>query len=171
MFFHLASNLKPRITVHRSKDGHTRQNGYIYHLKGRRSMCLFLSGDVPSDTSLPSDKPKSHKIAVAFGLSAGSVSVFILVFGLYLWWRQRHNQPTFFDVKDEEVTLGNLRRFQFSGTSISTNNFKAIRIYSEREVLAMCTKGFSMMGSVVVVKRLKDGNAIGGEIQFQTKLR
>ena len=40
------------------------------------------------------------EVAVAvFGSVVGSVSVLILVFGFVLWWRQRHNQPTFFDVK------------------------------------------------------------------------
>ncbi|KAL7196701.1 hypothetical protein ACSBR1_036665 [Camellia fascicularis] len=34
----------------------------------------------------------------------------------------------------------------------------------------MCTKGISKTGTVVAVKRLKDGNAVGGEIQFQTEV-
>ncbi|KAJ6738721.1 SOMATIC EMBRYOGENESIS RECEPTOR KINASE 1 [Salix koriyanagi] len=125
-----------------------------------------------TQTALPSDKPKSHKIAVAFGLSVGSVSLIILVFGLFLWWRQRHNQPTFFDVKDrqhEEVTLGNLRRFQFRELQISTNNFSNKNILGKGG-FGNVYKGILHDGTVVAVKRLKDGNAIGGEIQFQTEV-
>ncbi|KAJ6396277.1 hypothetical protein OIU77_021327 [Salix suchowensis] len=125
-----------------------------------------------TQTALPSDKPKSHKIAVAFGLSVGSVSLIILVFGLFLWWRQRHNQPTFFDVKDrqhEEVNLGNLRRFQFRELQISTNNFSNKNILGKGG-FGNVYKGILHDGTVVAVKRLKDGNAIGGEIQFQTEV-
>ncbi|KAJ6766461.1 PROTEIN NSP-INTERACTING KINASE 1-LIKE ISOFORM X1 [Salix purpurea] len=131
-----------------------------------------MSMNLNRTQTLPSDKPKSHKIAVAFGLSAGSVSLFILVFGLYLWWRRRHNQPTFFDVKDrqhEEVTLGNLRRFQFRELQISTNNFSNKNILGKGG-FGNVYKGILHDGTVVAVKRLKDGNAIGGEIQFQTEV-
>ncbi|KAG5247473.1 protein NSP-INTERACTING KINASE [Salix suchowensis] len=117
-------------------------------------------------------EPNSHKIAVAFGLSVGSVSLIILVFGLFLWWRQRHNQPTFFDVKDrqhEEVNLGNLRRFQFRELQISTNNFSNKNILGKGG-FGNVYKGILHDGTVVAVKRLKDGNAIGGEIQFQTEV-
>jgi len=63
---------------------------------------LWIDNDSNLITSLaaqPADRPKSHQIALAFGSSVGSVSLIILVFGLFLWWRQRNNQPTFFDVK------------------------------------------------------------------------
>uniref|UniRef100_A0A6N2KFE1 Protein kinase domain-containing protein n=1 Tax=Salix viminalis TaxID=40686 RepID=A0A6N2KFE1_SALVM len=139
--------------------------------KTRYSLCISIF-EIAEKSALPSDKPKSHKIAVAFGLSVGSVSVFILVFGLYLWWRQRHNQPTFFDVKDrqhEEVTLGNLRRFQFRELQISTNNFSNKNILGKGG-FGNVYKGILHDGTVVAVKRLKDGNAIGGEIQFQTEV-
>ncbi|KAL9354877.1 hypothetical protein Peur_052847 [Populus x canadensis] len=125
-----------------------------------------------TQTALPSNKPKSHKIAVAFGSSVGSASLIILVFGLFLWWRRRHNQPTFFDVKDrqhEEVSLGNLRRFQFRELQISTNNFSNKNILGKGG-FGIVYKGILHDGTVVAVKRLKDGNAIGGEIQFQTEV-
>ncbi|KAL3596961.1 hypothetical protein D5086_008598 [Populus alba] len=125
-----------------------------------------------TQTALPSDKPKSHKIAVAFGSSVGSASLIILGIGLFLWWRQRHNQPTFFDVKDrqhEEVSLGNLRRFQFRELQISTNNFSNKNILGKGG-FGIVYKGILHDGTVVAVKRLKDGNAIGGEIQFQTEV-
>ncbi|XP_011012715.1 PREDICTED: protein NSP-INTERACTING KINASE 1-like isoform X2 [Populus euphratica] len=131
-----------------------------------------MSMNLNSTQTLPSDKPKSHKIAVAFGSSVGSASLIILGIGLFLWWRQRHNQPTFFDVKDrqhEEVSLGNLRRFQFRELQISTNNFSNKNILGKGG-FGIVYKGILHDGTVVAVKRLKDGNAIGGEIQFQTEV-
>lgn len=44
-------------------------------------------------------RTRSHKLSLVFGLSVGCVSLVILVFGLFLWWRQRRNQQMFFDVK------------------------------------------------------------------------
>ncbi|XP_061978946.1 protein NSP-INTERACTING KINASE 1-like isoform X2 [Populus nigra] len=131
-----------------------------------------MSMNLNSTQTLPSNKPKSHKIAVAFGSSVGSASLIILVFGLFLWWRRRHNQPTFFDVKDrqhEEVSLGNLRRFQFRELQIATNNFSNKNILGKGG-FGIVYKGILHDGTVVAVKRLKDGNAIGGEIQFQTEV-
>lgn len=52
----------------------------------------FLLGSQPSGTT------KSHKIALAFGSSLGSICLLILGFGFLLWWRQRHNKQIFFDV-------------------------------------------------------------------------
>ncbi|CAL5338511.1 unnamed protein product [Camellia sinensis] len=51
-----------------------------------------------------------------------------------------------------EELLGNMKRFQFRELQIATN------------------KGYIQDGIVVAVKRLKDGNAVGGEIQFQTEV-
>ncbi|KAG2300403.1 hypothetical protein Bca52824_036875 [Brassica carinata] len=74
-------------------------------------------------------RSKNHKMAIAVGSSVGVVSLIFIVVGLFLWWRQRHNQNTFFDVKDghhhEEVSLGNLRRFGFRELQIATNNFSS----------------------------------------------
>ncbi|KAF5725570.1 putative BRASSINOSTEROID INSENSITIVE 1-associated receptor kinase 1 precursor [Tripterygium wilfordii] len=125
-----------------------------------------------SQTTHVSGKPKSHKMALAFGSSIGCVSLIILVFGLLLWWRQRHNQQTFFDAKDrhqEEVSLGNLRRFQFRELQIATNNFRSKNILGKGG-FGNVYKGILQDGTPVAVKRLKDGNAIGGQIQFQTEV-
>ncbi|KAF5748889.1 putative BRASSINOSTEROID INSENSITIVE 1-associated receptor kinase 1 precursor [Tripterygium wilfordii] len=132
-------------------------------------MSMNLNG---SQNNPISGRPKSHKMAIAFGLSMGCVSLIILVFGLFLWWRQRHNQQTFFDVKDrhhEEVSLGNLRRFQFRELQIATNNFSSKNILGKGG-FGHVYKGILQDGTPVAVKRLKDGNAIGGEIQFQTEV-
>jgi hypothetical protein len=42
---------------------------------------------------------RNHKMAIAVGSSVGTVSLIFIAVGLFLWWRQRHNQNTFFDVK------------------------------------------------------------------------
>ncbi|CAH8390339.1 unnamed protein product [Eruca vesicaria subsp. sativa] len=112
---------------------------------------------------LNTSRSKNHKMAIAVGASVGIVSMIFIAVGLFLWWRQRHNQNTLFDFKDghyhQEVSLGNLRRFGFRELQISTNNF------SRKNLL-----GILGDNTVVAVKRLKDGNALGGEIQFQTEV-
>ncbi|OAY57006.1 protein NSP-INTERACTING KINASE 1 isoform X1 [Manihot esculenta] len=125
-----------------------------------------------TQTALPSGRPRNHRIALAFGSSVGSVSLIILILGLLLWWRQRQDQPTFFDVKDrhhEEVSLGNLRRFQFRELQAATNHFSNKNILGKGG-FGNVYKGILHDGTVVAVKRLKDGNAVGGDIQFQTEV-
>ncbi|CAL0310947.1 unnamed protein product [Lupinus luteus] len=93
-------------------------------------------------------------------------------FGFLLWWRQRYNKQIFFDVNDqhrEELCLGNLKKFNFRELQVATNNFCSKNLIGKggfRNVY----KGYLSDGSVIAVKRLKDGNAIGGEIQFQTEV-
>ncbi|KAJ4882723.1 Protein NSP-INTERACTING KINASE 1 [Raphanus sativus] len=120
-------------------------------------------------------RSKNHKMAIAVGSSVGIVSLIFIVVGLFLWWRQRHNQNTFFDVKDghhhhhEEVSLGNLRRFGFRELQIATNNFSSNNLLGKGGY-GNVYKGTLADSTVVAVKRLKDGNALGGEIQFQTEV-
>lgn len=125
-----------------------------------------------SQTALLPGKPRSHKIALAFGSSVGCICLLIVGFGLLLWWRQRHNQQIFFDVNDrhhEEVSLGNLKLFQFRELQSATNNFSNKNILGKGG-FGIVYKGHLQDGTVVAVKRLKDGNAAGGEIQFQTEV-
>ncbi|KAL0735787.1 hypothetical protein Bca4012_011997 [Brassica carinata] len=118
-------------------------------------------------------RSKNHKMAIAVGSSVGVVSLIFIVVGLFLWWRQRHNQNTFFDVKDghhhEDVSLGNLRRFGFRELQIATNNFSSKNLLGKGGY-GNVYKGTLADSTVVAVKRLKDGNALGGEIQFQTEV-
>ncbi|KAK8669639.1 hypothetical protein V6N13_107064 [Hibiscus sabdariffa] len=120
----------------------------------------------------PSGRSRSQKIAIAFGSSIGCVSLMSLILGILLWWRRRRNEQIFFDVKDrhhEEVSLGNLRRFQFRELQIATHNFSSKNILGKGG-FGNVYKGVLQDGTIVAVKRLKDGNAAGGEIQFQTEV-
>lgn len=125
-----------------------------------------------SQSSQPSGRPRSHKVAFALGTSLGGICLLIFGFGLLLWWRQRYNQQIFFDVNDqhhEEVCLGNLKRFNFRELQIATDNFSSKNIVGKGG-FGVVYKGNLQDGTVVAVKRLKDGNAVGGEIQFQTEV-
>ncbi|XP_029130398.1 protein NSP-INTERACTING KINASE 1 isoform X2 [Cajanus cajan] len=125
-----------------------------------------------TEDALPSGRTKAHKMAIAFGLSLGCLCLIVLGFGLVLWRRHKHKQQTFFDVKDrhhEEVYLGNLKRFQLRELQIATNNFSNKNILGKGG-FGNVYKGILSDGTLVAVKRLKDGNAIGGDIQFQTEV-
>ncbi|KAL2951220.1 hypothetical protein AAZX31_19G035300 [Glycine max] len=125
-----------------------------------------------TEDALPSGRKKAHKMAIAFGLSLGCLSLIVLGVGLVLWRRHKHKQQAFFDVKDrhhEEVYLGNLKRFHLRELQIATNNFSNKNILGKGG-FGNVYKGILPDGTLVAVKRLKDGNAIGGDIQFQTEV-
>ncbi|KAK3015410.1 hypothetical protein RJ639_007482 [Escallonia herrerae] len=133
---------------------------------------LALSYEFEFRHSQSAGRPKRHKVALAFGSSLGCISLLILGFGFLLWWRQRHNQQIFLDVNEqnrEEICLGNLRRFQFRELQIATKNFSSKNILGKGG-FGIVYKGYLQDGTLVAVKRLKDGNAAGGEIQFQTEV-
>lgn len=69
----------------------------------------------------------------------------------------------------EEVSLGNLKRFHFRELQIATDNFSSKNILGKGG-FGNVYKGYLQDGTVVAVKRLKDCNAVGGEIQFQTEV-
>ncbi|KAK6133988.1 hypothetical protein DH2020_032264 [Rehmannia glutinosa] len=118
-----------------------------------------------------SSRSSGHKLALAFGTSLGCICLLILGFGFLLWWRHKHNKQIFFDVNEQhhEVCLGNLRRFQFRELQTATHNFSSKNMIGKGG-FGNVYKGYLHDGSVVAVKRLKDGNNIGGEIQFQTEV-
>ncbi|KAG2701975.1 hypothetical protein I3760_06G069400 [Carya illinoinensis] len=115
---------------------------------------------------------KSHNVAIAFGASFGAVFFIILVVGLVVWWRYRHNQQIFFDVNDQydpEVCLGHLKRYAFKELRAATDHFSSKNILG-RGGFGIVYKGCLNDGTLVAVKRLKDFNAAAGEIQFQTEV-
>ncbi|KAJ0230632.1 Protein NSP-INTERACTING KINASE 2 [Hirschfeldia incana] len=117
-------------------------------------------------------RTKNRKIAIAFGVGLTSVCLLIIGFGFLLWWRRRHNQQIFFDVNDqnkEGVCLGNLRRFSFKELQSATSNFSSKNLVGKGG-FGNVYKGCLHDGTIVAVKRLKDVNNGGGEIQFQTEV-
>ncbi|KAI5665796.1 hypothetical protein M9H77_15649 [Catharanthus roseus] len=134
------------------------------------SMALNTSHD-----GVPVEKPRSYKLALAFGSSLGLICIIFVGLGTFFWLRRRHRElkdQNIFDVNDghdEEVSLGNLRRFQFRELQIATNNFSSKSILGKGG-FGNVYKGTLPNGTAVAVKRLKDGNAVGGERQFQTEV-
>ncbi|KAK7271752.1 hypothetical protein RJT34_27913 [Clitoria ternatea] len=138
---------------------------------GMTLMPMSMNLNSTEDT-LPSGRKRAHKMVIAFGLSLGCLFLIVLGFGLVLWRRHKHNKRAFFDVKDrhhEEVYLGNLKRFQLRELQIATNNFSNKNILGKGG-FGNVYKGVLPDGTLVAVKRLKDGNANGGELQFQTEV-
>ncbi|PIN08097.1 Serine/threonine protein kinase [Handroanthus impetiginosus] len=131
------------------------------------SMTLNTSG-----TALTSTKSKHHKLVLAFGTSLGCICVLFLGFGLFIWTRQKGNQQKFVDVNDrqhEEVSLGNLRTFQFRELQMATNNFSSKNILGKGG-FGNVYKGHLQDGTAVAVKRLNDISGTTGEQQFQTEV-
>ncbi|KAL8124739.1 protein NSP-INTERACTING KINASE 1-like isoform X1 [Apium graveolens] len=123
-------------------------------------------------SALHSGRPRRHKLAMVIGAIIVLISLLIFGFGLYLWWRQRHNQQLFFDVKDghhEEITIGNSKKFSFRELQIATENFSSKNLLGQGG-FGNVYKGFLQDGTVVAVKRLKDGSTSGGAKQFQIEI-
>ncbi|KAK1280024.1 Protein NSP-INTERACTING KINASE 3 [Acorus gramineus] len=115
---------------------------------------------------------KSRRVAVTFGASVGSVTIVLVAVGLLLWWRHRNNKQVFFDVNDQydpEVCLGHLKRYTFKELRTATDHFNSKNILGKGG-FGIVYKGCLQDGTIVAVKRLKDCNAVGGEIQFQTEV-
>ncbi|CAL9759785.1 unnamed protein product [Musa acuminata subsp. burmannicoides] len=136
-------------------------------------MPMPMSFDMNNSQSAPAlVRPKSYKVILAFGSTFGSICLVCLGCGLFLWWKQSHDQQIFFDVNDlqhEELCLGNLRRFHFRELQIATNNFSSKNILGHGG-FGNVYRGTLQDGTLVAIKRLKDGNAAGGEKQFKTEV-
>ncbi|KAL1357421.1 protein NSP-INTERACTING KINASE 2 isoform X1 [Arachis hypogaea] len=153
-------------------------NPQICNSNGLEQHCfkttLIPSAINSSQDSQSSNGPKSHKMALAVASSLSCICLLILGFGFLLWWRQRYNKQIFFDVNvseqhHEEVCLGNLKKFNFRELQVATNNFSSKNLVGKGG-FGNVYKGYLPDGTAIAVKRLKDGNAIGGEIQFQTEV-
>ena len=69
----------------------------------------------------------------------------------------------------KNVSLGNVKRFQFRELQSATDNFSSKNILGKGG-FGYVYRGQLPDGTLVAVKRLKDGNAAGGEAQFQTEV-
>ena len=77
--------------------------------------------------------------------------------------------PLIADHHMENVSLGNTKRFQFRELQSATDNFSSKNILGKGG-FGNVYRGQLPDGTLVAVKRLKDGNAAGGEGQFQTEV-
>lgn len=73
------------------------------------------------------------------------------------------------DQHDQEVCLGHLKRYPLKELRTATNNFSSKNILGEGGY-GIVYRGCLRDGATVAVKRLKDYNAAGGEVQFQTEV-
>ena len=69
----------------------------------------------------------------------------------------------------ENINLGNTKRYQFRELQAATENFSSKNILGKGG-FGIVYRGQLADGSLVAVKRLKDGNAAGGEAQSQTEV-
>ncbi|KAJ0962504.1 hypothetical protein J5N97_027626 [Dioscorea zingiberensis] len=143
-----------------------------------RNNCSSVSPDplsFPPDDLKTQSQPggmRGRRMAIAFGASVGSLTIVIIAVFLLLWRRQRHNQQIFYDVNDQydpEICLGHLKRYAFKELRVATNHFHPKNILGKGGY-GIVYKGCLRDGTIVAVKRLKDYNAIGGEVQFQTEV-
>lgn len=70
---------------------------------------------------------------------------------------------------ESEVCLGQLKRFSFRELQVATDNFSNSKILG-RGGFGNVYKASLPDNTVVAVKRLKDMNATGGEVQFQMEV-
>ncbi|KAL7171535.1 hypothetical protein ACSBR2_036231 [Camellia fascicularis] len=73
------------------------------------------------------------------------------------------------DQYDPEVCLGHLKRYTFKELRAATDHFNSKNILGKGG-FGIVYKGSLNDGTTVAVKRLKDFNGVGGEIQFQTEV-
>ncbi|KAJ3698244.1 hypothetical protein LUZ61_001949 [Rhynchospora tenuis] len=135
-----------------------------------RSMPMPVSFDL--NNSQVGGKRRNRNVAVGVGLGLSLTLVLGIGSGLYIWRRRRRSLQILFDTnyhQEEQVSPGNLRRFSFKELRVATNNFSRKNILGKGG-FGNVYKGELRDGTLVAVKRLKDGNAAGGEKQFQTEL-
>ncbi|KAH7510694.1 hypothetical protein FEM48_ZijujUnG0092700 [Ziziphus jujuba var. spinosa] len=117
------------------------------------------SAVLPEPLSFPPDALKAqsdsgtkrHRVAIVVGASLGAAFIDVV------------------DQYDPEVCLGHLRRYTFKELRAATDHFNSKNILG-RGGFGIVYRGCLNDGTLVAVKRLKDYNTAGGEIQFQTEV-
>ncbi|KMZ58282.1 Protein NSP-INTERACTING KINASE 1 [Zostera marina] len=145
---------------------------------------FILNNTQKSNRHVAKSKTPKATVILGFGLSVGSA---ILMAGglLFLaWWKHRRNQLDGgmldgFDAEQQNghdnssskhvLSHGNMRRFTLKSLQIATDNFSSKNILGKGG-FGNVYKGVLKDGTMVGVKRLKDGNTVGGETQFQTEV-
>lgn len=163
-----------------------RMSATTFNITGNNLLCGFgalheCPGEPPSPFSFslnssqvpgPNAQGRSKIEAIAVGSGAGSIVAVVLAVSAFLLWRRRRNQQIFFDTnesRDREVCLGQLKIFSFRELQIATDTFNNRNILG-RGGFGNVYRGCLPDGSVVAVKRLKDRNTAGGELQFQMEV-
>lgn len=160
-----------------------RSSARTFNVAGNPYLCGVdhqCPGEPPTPLSVPPDgsheagrnsQGRSKVEAIAVGTGAGSIISIVLAVSAFMLWRRRRNQQIFFDIElgNSEVCLGQLKRFTFRELQAATENFSNSKILG-RGGFGNVYKGCLPDDSVVAVKRLKDRNAAGGEVQFQTEV-
>lgn len=145
---------------------------------GSKEVCygttpLPLSFAVANSTySQPPRRHKGQRIALVIGLSLACICLLTLAYGFFIWRKHRRNQQIFFETNDrhhEELSLGNIKRFQFRELRNATHNFSSKNLIGKGG-FGNVYRGYLQDGTIIAVKRLKDGNAMRGETQFQTEV-
>ncbi|CAK9151932.1 unnamed protein product [Ilex paraguariensis] len=110
--------------------------------------------------------------AIAGGVAAGSALLFAAPAMALALWRRRKPEDHFFDVpaeEDPEVHLGQLKRFSLRELQVASDNFSNKNIIG-RGGFGKVYKGRLADGSLVAIKRQKEGRTQGGELEFQTEV-
>ncbi|KAK8960454.1 Protein NSP-INTERACTING KINASE 3 [Platanthera guangdongensis] len=156
-----------------------------FNIDGNSFMCAQNSGVNCSSLSLdpisyPPDDLKAlsqpgvtrnRRIIISCAASIGSL-LFVVIVAMLLWWHRRCARKIFVDVNaqyDPEVRLGHLKRYSFKELRTATNHFDSKNILGKGGY-GIVYKGFMRDGTTVAVKRLRDYNALSGEVQFQTEV-
>ncbi|XP_068641033.1 protein NSP-INTERACTING KINASE 3-like isoform X1 [Aristolochia californica] len=156
-----------------------------FNIVGNPLMCGFSQNNCSAVSNEPlpyqpdilkgqshSKGSRNRRLAISISITVGSVFLIAIGIAMFLWWRHRYNKQIFFDVNDQydpEVCLGHLKRYSFKELRAATDHFNQKNILG-RGGFGIVYKGCLQDGTLVAVKRLKDYNAIGGELQFQTEV-
>ncbi|PKA49191.1 putative LRR receptor-like serine/threonine-protein kinase [Apostasia shenzhenica] len=125
---------------------------------------------------------KLQKLAIAVGSGVGAATALLVILSVALYVRRRRRLPRRFllslsevegvvaeDAAAAESGMGNLRRFRLRELQAATENFSSKNILGKGG-FGNVYRGRLADGTVVAVKRLRDGGGAAGEAQFRTEV-